>query len=89
MTRSKNGDHFLWLTTPKNGGLGTCFMYTFTGCEVARAKKIFLIFSDTLVDSEDDRADNLVVGLFVKRARGEEAAEERQAESRGEETEAE
>ena len=41
------------------------------------------------MDSEDDRADNLVVGLFVKRARGEEAAEERQAESRGEETEAE
>ena len=52
-------------------------------------KRIFFIFSDTLVDSEDDRADNLVVGLFVKRARGEEAAEERQAESRGEETEAE
>ena len=41
------------------------------------------------MDSEDDGADNLVVGLFVKRARGEEAAEERQAESRGEETEAE
>ena len=48
-----------------------------------------MVFWDTLVDSEDDRADNLVVGLFVKRARGEEAAKERQAESRGEETEAE
>ena len=32
------------------------------------------------VDSEDNCAHKLVVGLFVKRARGEEAAEERQAE---------
>ena len=68
MPKSKNGDHFLLPTIPKNGGIDSCFaqikslkssngcfgllIHKGTGCEVGRAQKTFLLSSHPNIEGQ-------------------------------------